>query len=286
MHRVARWLFVWCASVLGVAFGGLTLNVNGEDAHDFRVAASSPPQLVTLDLGPGFPLSRRGLHLTAGTAAASTVDEAIAQCVESDMEAVGAPGAAVTVMLDGAVIFDRGFGYKHRNRPDRVDSDTRFRIGSATKMFTAAAVLQQVEVGLVDLDAPVTDWIPELRLSGQWPAELITVRHLLTHSSALPDYYEDPLGPVGDEALGEWAGGLDGVQLHAPPGTFWNYSNPGFSLAGLVAERASGIPFRDLLYETGFRSRRDDARRHSTPPRSWPLATSHTGIPCLRRVMR
>jgi CubicO group peptidase (beta-lactamase class C family) len=128
-----------------------------------------------------------------------------------------------------------------------VDSGTRFRIGSVTKVLTAAAVMQQVDDGLVDLDDPVTSWVPELSTSGQWPAETIGVRHLVTHTAAIPDHYEDPLGPTGDEALSVWAAGLDGVRLHAPPGTFWNYSNPGFSLAGLVAERSSGLPYRELM---------------------------------------
>jgi CubicO group peptidase (beta-lactamase class C family) len=179
------------------------------------------------------------------------------------MNAIGAPGAAVTVVLDGQVIFNRGFGVKHLGSSDPVNVDTRFRIGSVTKMLTAAAVMHQVDVGLVDLDNRVTQWIPELSLSGEWSSEDITVWHLLTHSSAFPDHIEDPYFPTGDNALALWAGSLDEVSLLAPPGTFWNYSNPGYCLAGLVAERAGGLHYRELIRSTVFERAGMDATTFS-----------------------
>lgn len=246
MNRVVRLSTVVVACILSVVCFVAALVDSGEN-DAIVIPQPFNPRAEVLDLGPGPILLRRRLPPKAEATPASTIEEMIEQCVEADMQALGAPGAAVTVRLDGEVIFDRGFGYRRQGYPELVDSDTRFRIGSVTKMLTAAAVMQQVEVGLVNLDAPATVWIPELSLSGQWPADTITVRHLLTHSAAVPDYFEDPLGPTGDQALGEWAGTLGEVQLHAPPGTFWNYSNPGFALAGLVAERASGLPYRDLI---------------------------------------
>jgi CubicO group peptidase (beta-lactamase class C family) len=112
--------------------------------------------------------------------------------------------------------------------------------------MTAAAVMQQVEAGRVELSAPVTDYIPEFEIGGRWPAERITVWHLLTHTSGFPDYVDD-VSRTGNDALSAWAATQDGVELHAPPGSFWNYGNPNFMLAGLVAERASGVPYRDLF---------------------------------------
>ena len=243
MHRAT----VVVTSALCVLGSAVTVFVGAEYGEIADLQPPVRPPMEAFTLGPGPLPPRRNPPQKEAVNSADAIEQAIVQCVEADMEATGAPGAAATVMLDGQVIFDRGFGYKRLDYPEVVDSDTRFRIGSTTKMMTAAAVMQQVEVGLVDLNAPVTDWIPELSLSGRWPADAITVRHLLTHSAAMPDYYEDPLGPTGDQALGEWAGTLGNVRLHAPPGTFWNYSNPGFALAGLIAERASGFPYRELL---------------------------------------
>jgi CubicO group peptidase (beta-lactamase class C family) len=180
---------------------------------------------------------------------AATLDDAIDQCVTESMATAGTPGAAVAVALDGALIVERGYGVTRRNGGRPVDADTFFRIGSITKQLTAAAVLQQVELGTVALDNPVTEYVPELELAGQWPADRITVRHLLTHSSAYPDQIFEPAGATGDDALGEWAAQQSEVALHAPPGNFFNYSNPNFNLAGLVVERASGLPYRRYMAE-------------------------------------
>jgi CubicO group peptidase (beta-lactamase class C family) len=198
-------------------------------------------------VGPGPlppPLGERSVR--SPTSKADTLEDAIDRCVERDMFRIGAPGAAVAVVLDGELIYESGYGLKHRLARGDVGPDTVFRIGSVTKMMTAAAVMQQVELGRVDLSAPVTDYIPDFEVAGRWPAERITVWNLLTHTTGFPDYIDD-FSRVGNNALSVWAATQDGVELHAPPGSFWNYSNPNFMLAGLVAERASGVPYRDLL---------------------------------------
>ena len=140
-----------------------------------------------------------------------------------------------------------------------VNPETIFRIGSVTKQMTAAAVMQQVELGRVDLDAPVTDYIPEFEIGGRWPADRIKVWHTLTHTTGFPDRINDYV-TVGDGALSIWAQGQGEMGLHAPPGSFWNYSNPNFMIAGLVAERASGTPYRDLLKNSLW----EPAGMHST----------------------
>jgi CubicO group peptidase (beta-lactamase class C family) len=116
-----------------------------------------------------------------------------------------------------------------------------------------------VELGRVDLDAPVTDYIPEFEVAGRWPADRIKVWHTLTHTSGFPDRVNDYV-TGGDEALSIWAQNQGEMELHAPPGSFWNYSNPNFMIAGLVAERASGIPYRDLYRDSLW----EPAGMHST----------------------
>jgi len=202
--------------------------------------------------GPGPLPVRVSPNLLKAHDGAATLDDAVDQCVTQNMAALGTPGASVAVAIDGALILERGYGVKRRNGSDPVDADTSFRIGSITKQLTAAAVLQQVELGTVNLDDPVTAYVPELELGGQWPADRITVRHLLTHSSAYPDLPFTPVGPSDDGALAEWAAHQQDVALHAPPGVFWNYSNPNFNLAGLVAERASGQPYRQYMAQHVF----------------------------------
>ena len=173
------------------------------------------------------------------------------------MAVIGAPGAAATVIHRGEVILNRGFGFKRQGDPQLVDSGTRFRIGSATKMLTAAAVMQQLDSGLVDLDDPVTEWIPELSLSGQWPAENITVRHLLTHTGGLYDHgdaeaYTEAI--VADPrhhwtpteqitALVEWGDKLD------EPERIYSYSDSGYVLLGVIVEQITGQGLAEAVRE-------------------------------------
>ena len=214
---------------------------------EVRRAPASPPSAQALEsLGPG-PLPPRPMAgKRTGRPKASTLEEAIDQCVEFNMQRLDAPGAAVAVVLDGELIYESGYGVKVRGGTAAVNPETIFRIGSVTKMMTAAAVMQQVELGRVDLDASVTEYIPDFAVGGRWPADRITVWHTLTHTTGFPDRINDYV-TVGDGALSIWAQGQGEMGLHAPPGSFWNYSNPNFMVAGLVAERASGTPYRDLL---------------------------------------
>jgi CubicO group peptidase (beta-lactamase class C family) len=191
--------------------------------------------------------ARLKAHLTA-----KSVHEAIDMCVEADMLVQGTPGASVAVILGGAMLHEAGYGVKHRRNGGEVDADTIFRIGSVTKQLTAAAVMQQVEAGTVFLDDPVTRHIPEFDVPGRWSVDTLSVQHLLTHTSGIPDLPFDLDDRIDDEALGDWAANHGAQSLHTPPGVFWNYSNPNFNLAGLVAERASGVPYREYMVSRIF----------------------------------
>ncbi len=177
----------------------------------------------------------------------TNLEDVVDQCVTAAMTAADTPGASVAVIIDGALAYEHGYGVKRRGGAAAVNAQTRFRIGSVTKMLTAAAVMQQVEAGTVFLDDRVTRHIPEIEFLGQWPAEVMTVEHLLTHATGIPDLNFNQSGATGPEALSDWALSLDEVGLHAPPGAFWNYSNPNFNLAGLVVERASGMDYRSYM---------------------------------------
>ena len=229
-------------------------------AEDRRAPARLSSTQALEHLGPGPLLPRPATRERVDRPKAATLEDAIDQCVEFNMLRLDAPGAAVAVVLDGELIYESGYGVKNRDGDDPVDPATIFRIGSVTKQMTAAAVMQQVELGRVDLDAPVTDYIPEFEVGGRWPADRIKVWHTLTHTTGFPDRINDWGSVYGSGALSIWARGQGEMKLHAPPGSFWNYSNPNFMLAGLVAERASGIPYRDLLKSSLW----EPAGMHST----------------------
>lgn len=203
------------------------------------LAAGPSPNV---ELGPGLP--PRPPRIRASHA--GSLDQAIEACVQEDMAAHGTPGAAVAVMLDGAVVYEGGFGEKRRGGGDPVGAHTIFRIGSISKQMTAAAVLRLVQEGRVRLQDPVTRVVPELELERPGQAEAITVWHLLTHTSGIPDTYNvsNIFTPM---TLEEWVPHMAGLAPFAPPGAFWNYSNPNFSLAGLVVERAGGVPYGQAM---------------------------------------
>ena len=229
---------------LAPAAGGWAQHVEACDAVKAPWLVAPSPWVRP---GPGPLPALPAPELVKAHVGAATLEDSIDQCVTQSMDAAGTPGASVAVALEGSLIYQAGYGVKHRQSGGEVDAQTMFRIGSVTKQLTAAAVLQQVESGTAFLDDPVTRYIPELELASPGAADRITVRHLLTHTSGYPDLEFDVDGPHHNGALAEWAASQQDVVLHAPPGVFWNYSNPNFNLAGLVVERASGEPFRGYL---------------------------------------
>ena len=152
-------------------------------------------------------------------------------------------GAAVAVVVDGELVYESGYGLKHRDLGGTVDAHTRFAHGSTGKQITAAAILRLVDQGLVDLDDPVTEYAPELHFApGRWNADQVAVRHLITNSAAVPSFRS-----ASEEPLSEWAATLADVPLLARPGAVFNYSNSNLALAGLVVERAGGMSFIEYL---------------------------------------
>lgn len=176
-----------------------------------------------------------------------------AKAFDEERAALGAPGAAVALIEHGEVTFAHGFGTKGPSSADKVRARTLFRVGSTTKVLTATLLLQQVAAGKLDLAAKVKAYAPDLAIDGSELEEL-TPKHLLTHASGLRDYLElsSTKALLGDDALSKYLTGsaFRGQEYFMdPPGTMWNYSNPNFYVAALLAERASGRPYGALLSE-------------------------------------
>ena len=196
--------------------------------------------------------------VTSGPLRASRFD-ALSAAVEAERITSGAPGVAVAVVEKGKVTFARGYGTRGTGEDipcagDEVRPTTLFRIGSNTKMLTAVALLQQVADHHVDLEAPVVHYLPtfHLDLTPSLVAN-INVRQLLTHSSGLHDYLEldAPANERSDAALASFFAGRYGQigYVQSPPGAFYAYANPGYMLAGLLAETAAHKAYRHLLHE-------------------------------------
>jgi len=172
-------------------------------------------------------------------------------------------GLAVGVVRDGSLAWFRGHGVADAATGTPISEDTVFRVASITKTFTAVAVMQLQERGLVDLDAPANDYLRAFQLvprRGDFPPA--TVRHLLTHTAGaravrgLADLLRVGLGwevPEGRPVppLADYYRG--GLHLDTEPGSRWAYSNHGFTALGSIVEEMSGLPlghyFREHIFE-------------------------------------
>jgi CubicO group peptidase (beta-lactamase class C family) len=169
----------------------------------------------------------------------------------------GAPGAAVLVIHDGRVVFQRGYGVRDLRTESKIDEHTNFRLASVTKQFTAMAIMLLVHDGKLHYDESLTEIFPEFPAYGK----TITVRNLLNHTSGLLDY-EDLMakqyGSTPDDQIPQIhdAGVLALLEKERttrfPVGTRWAYSNSGYCVLAMVVEKASGKPFGNFLREHIF----------------------------------
>lgn len=191
------------------------------------------------------------------------LDARLRPLVVETMRRQRAPGVAVAIVRDGAVALAEGYGVTDLTAGAKVTPETLFPMSSITKTLTGSAVLQLVEQGLIALSDPVVRHVPFLRL-GDPRAEDITVRHLLTHTSGLPDcdqltLWDDP--QLDDGALERYVRGLSCQALLAAPGERRMYSNDGFEVLGALVARVSGEGFEErvqqsLLAPLGMRASR------------------------------
>ncbi len=163
----------------------------------------------------------------------------------------GEPGAAVLVMEGDEILFDKGYGFADLRTGAAIDGTTSFNIASVSKQFTAVAVLQLADKGLLDPDDPIIKYFPEYT-DPVWKD--IRIRHLLSHSSGIPDgrgYLTREEKVAGDEDLAiEYLANLK--ELHFAPGTAYEYINPTFVLLGKLVERVSGQPFTEYVRDHVF----------------------------------
>jgi CubicO group peptidase (beta-lactamase class C family) len=163
-------------------------------------------------------------------------------------------GAAVAIVLEGEVVYARGFGVRGRESHHPVDGDTLFRIGSVSKTITGLAVMKLRDQGKLALDAPAATYLPALASlpSPTRDSPPLTVRHLLTMTSGLP--YDDIWGAVtfgySEAELAELI--ARGPSFAGPPGEVFRYSNLGFALLGKIVEAVSGQRFAEFVTEQVF----------------------------------
>jgi D-alanyl-D-alanine carboxypeptidase len=185
------------------------------------------------------------LAVFAGADASAQTDAGLAARVDSIANAVlkatGVPSATVAVVSHGRVAYANAYGCAKLDPCVTATPDMRYAIGSISKQFTAVAALLLQQDGKLSLDDPVSKFIPGLTRGNE-----VTVRQLLSHTSGYQDFWpQDYVMPMmltatTPQAIADRWGKQP---LDFAPGSRWQYSNTNYTLAGMVVEKASGMPF-------------------------------------------
>lgn len=164
------------------------------------------------------------------------------------------PGAVVTVVNDGETVFSRGYGTADPTGEEGTDPEsTRLYAASEAKLFTAAAALQLVNQGKLDLDRDVNEYLEDLEVPDTYPGRPITLRHLLTYTSGFDyDVYGWSQWEEGELPSLEEFAGLVMPDRVRPPGHLTAYNNFDFVLAGRLIEIASGQSYENYVAEHVF----------------------------------
>ncbi|HIE1097643.1 MULTISPECIES: serine hydrolase domain-containing protein [Stenotrophomonas] len=184
---------------------------------------------------------------SASAALDAAAIERIDRGVDQVMRRFSVPGAAVMVLQNGRLIHAKAYGQRDVARRLAVRTDTPFEIGSITKQFTAAAVVQLQEAGRLSLDDPLARYLPDAP-----HAHEVTLRQLLSHTSGLHDYFDGPEHEVDalvtqPIAFDRLLARISDRPLDFEPGSRWSYSNTGYMLLGRVIEVVSGERYADYL---------------------------------------
>ncbi len=179
-------------------------------------------------------------------AAAPLAPDRVDAWVRGAMTHSALPGVAIAIVQDGETVLVRGYGSAAPGRP--MMPDTPMLLGSVSKSFTALAVMQLVERGALELDAPVTRYLPWFRVSEAGAADRILVRHLLGHASGLTDLtFQEASYLRDDQGLEALGRALAHARPNAEPGTRFQYLNAGYDLLGLLVETVSGESYPAYL---------------------------------------
>jgi len=235
-----------------------------------RLPNANLASFPNLDHGQGFMFSDQVLpHVTEFLEEVSAETDALVAELDSatvaEIEALvkemmsenQIPGFALGIVKDGDVVYVEGFGEAELGGDREVTPQTLFHLASVNKTTVATALLQLVEQGKIDLDAPVTDFLPYFQMDDEHYKN-ITIRQLLSHTSGMPN----PDGAAfmaafkvpedDDEALERYVQGLSTKSLLFVPGEAWEYSCVGFDVLGDVIAKVSGQSYEDYVQENIF----------------------------------
>jgi CubicO group peptidase (beta-lactamase class C family)/D-alanyl-D-alanine dipeptidase len=177
----------------------------------------------------------------------ATVAEELERVITYEMQDKDLPAVSIALVDDQEVVWAKGFGMADPDAKVPATARTVYRVGSVSKLFTDIGIMQLVERGELDLDAPVTQYLPDFQPNNPF-SRPITLRQLMSHRSGL--VREPPVGNYfdpGEPSLQETVRSLNRTALVYKPETRTKYSNAGIAVVGYVLERLKGTPFSEYL---------------------------------------
>ncbi len=185
--------------------------------------------------------------LVAPRADQAAVAAALERLIAHEMSDKHLPALSIALVDDQEVVWARGFGYANESDSTPATAQTVYRVGSVSKLFTDIAVMQLAERGAIDLDAPVTRYIPDFKPRNPF-GKAITLRQLMSHRAGL--VREPPLGHYFDDtspSLAATVRSLNSTALVYAPESRSKYSNAGIAAVGYALERTQREPFAQYL---------------------------------------
>jgi len=195
------------------------------------------------------------------------IDNLFQEATEGD-----SAGAAVLIAKDGEILYQKAFGFANMEERSPVTPETKFRIGSITKQFAAAAILKLQEDGLLTVSDRLSKFIPDFPRGDE-----VTIHHLLTHTSGIhsftsgPEFHKTVAEKVDPEDMIET---IEQKEFDFDPGEKWLYNNSGYFILGYIVQKVSGESFGEYLRKHFF----DPLEMSNTGIHSWDLELENEAV--------
>lgn len=172
--------------------------------------------------------------------------------VQESMKRHGVPGVGLAVVMDGKVVYTKGYGVRDTKTNTAVNADTLFAIGSVSKSFTSLGAMQLVDAGKLSLNTKVSAVLPNLKFSDSSKGANLTLQNLLSHTSGMDRaddlWYFDKTIKTREDMLGTVAK----IPFNEPIGTSWQYCNQNFVIAGAMLEKTTGKTWEEYTKQNIF----------------------------------
>jgi len=179
------------------------------------------------------------------------VKDTISRLAQKEMKKNNVDGLSIALVDDKGFIWTEGFGYADKEKKIPATPETVYRVASISKLFTATAIMQLAEQGKLNIDEPLSKYLPEFSIRSRFPEEgKITLRNLMTHHSGLPANLYKGIFSVNPEPFTKVIEKIKDEYLAYPPGSVYSYSNLGVTLLGGVIERVSGKDYASYMKES------------------------------------